>query len=296
MKKIFILLLFFSLLCADDLKNEFKRVYLVTIDNIDEHWTQVYKGANDALVESGKKIVLNWFAPNNKNDLEQLRMLKYTLSNEANVIIISLNSPIFLNKTIEEASKKGVKFIFIDSNADMNASQVIQTDNFAAGKTAAKEMLKALKAKKITSGNVGIINVNPYTQSLSDREKGFREAMQNEGFRVFSTRYSDGELLRAQNESQMLLKLGVVGLFSTNEGVSKGVSAAIKKTKSDVVVIGFDWPNNEEMFEKVGTFSAVIKQNPYKMGYESMNSAIKLLNQEALDYSFIDTGIEVITK
>ena len=296
MKKIFILFFFFSLLCGADVKNELKQVYLITIDDVDEYWVDVYKGANDALSENGKNILLSWIAPNNKNDTEQLELLKTAIASKASAIILSVNDPLFLNETIKEASQKGVKFIFIDSSANLIADQVIQTNNYAAGKAAAKEMLKHLKAKEITNANVGIISVNPYTQSLNEREKGFRDTMKNEDFNVFTTRYSDGKPFRAQKECQMLLKLGAVGVFSTNEGTSKGVSTAIKEAKKSIVAIGFDFPKNLEELIKDDVFSSAIRQNPYQMGYESMKSAIKLLNNEPLNSRFVDTGIDIISK
>ena len=228
--------------------------------------------------------------------MEQLKLLKNAIANKADVIIISASDPKFLNDTIKKASENGIKFIFIDSNANCNAEQIIQTDNYTAGKIAAKEMIKYLKEKSILNGNIGIINVNPYTQSLSDREKGFKEVMEGEDYKIFSTRYSDGEALRAKKECETLLKLGIVGLFSTNEGASKGAGLALKETKDKIVAISFDSPKNLQELIREDIFSATIKQNPYLMGYESMKSAIKLLNNQSLNKRFINTGIEVINR
>jgi ribose transport system substrate-binding protein len=47
---------------------------------------------------------------------------------------------------------------------------------------------------------------------------------------------------------------------------------------------------------KSGALLCIMAQNPYKMGYEGMKSAAKVLAGEKLSPAYVDTGVSVITK
>lgn len=290
MKKLFCLFAFVCLLGA----GQIKRVFLITMDNADEHWQEVYNGANKALEESDERIHFKWLAPDSKSDAQQQTLLQKAVAQKAEVVMISVNSPYFLSETMKDAMKKGVKFIYIDSPGLLEASQTLQTNNELAGKEAANEMLKHLKSRGIRSGNIGIITVNPYTKSLIDREKGFREVFKKEDYKIFSTKYNDGKVKRAKEECLTFLQLGIVGIFSANEGATKGVEEALQENDFDVVAVGFDTPKTQDELEKKKVFSAIIRQNPYQMGYLGMKSAIKLLKGEELPQKLVDTGLEIL--
>ncbi|NBI90970.1 sugar ABC transporter, partial [Lachnospiraceae bacterium] len=74
----------------------------------------------------------------------------------------------------------------------VEAEATFSTDNVAAGTTAGKEMLKALSDAGVTSGDIGIVNVNAATQSTVDREEGFRKAFEGTDFNLLETQYGEG--------------------------------------------------------------------------------------------------------
>ncbi len=65
----------------------------------------------------------------------------------------------------------------MDSPANVDAEATFSTDNKAAGKTAGEEMKKALEAAGVTSGKIGVINVNAATDSCVNREDGFSRSI-----------------------------------------------------------------------------------------------------------------------
>ena len=75
-----------------------------------------------------------------------------------------------------------MKIVYVDSPANVDAEATFSTDNKAAGKTAGEEMLKALEAAGVTSGSIGIVNVNAATDSCVMREEGFRSAFEGKGY------------------------------------------------------------------------------------------------------------------
>jgi len=47
---------------------------------------------------------------------------------------------------------------------------------------------------------------------------------------------------------------------------------------------------------KSGALLCIMAQNPYKMGYEGMKSAAKVLAGEKVSPAYFDTGVSIITK
>ena len=94
---------------------------------------------------------------------------------------------------VKEAEAAGVKIVYVDSPANVPGEATFSTDNTAAGKTAGETMLDALTEKGVTSGKIGIVNVNAATASCVARESGFRSAFEGTGFELLETQYGEGD-------------------------------------------------------------------------------------------------------
>ena len=86
----------------------------------------------------------------------------------------------------------------MDSPANVEAEATFSTDNQAAGKTAGEEMIKALTAAGITSGDIGIVNVNDATDSTVKREAGFRSDFEGTDYNILETQYGEGDAAKSQ--------------------------------------------------------------------------------------------------
>ena len=106
-----------------------------------------------------------------------------------------------------------MKIIYVDSPANVPGEATFSTDNNAAGETAGKEMLKALEAAGVTSGSIGIINVNAATDSCVMREEGFRAAFEGSSFELMETQYGEGDAAKSQSIAENYITQGVVGNF-----------------------------------------------------------------------------------
>ena len=137
--------------------------------------------------------------------------------------------------------KRQVKIVYVDSPANVDAEATFSTDNKAAGKTAGEEMLKALEAAGVTSGSIGIINVNAATDSCVMREEGFRSAFEGKGFTLLETQYGEGDAAKSQSIAENYITQGVAGIFGCNEGSTTGAGNAIKASGKDGIIgVGFD--------------------------------------------------------
>ncbi len=271
------------------------KVYLITMDQMDQHWVNVDKGCRQAVAELGN-IDYKWLAPDVKDDAKQIECINNAVAGGADAILLAANGPVAVQSALEEAQAAGVKIVYVDSPADFPAVQTLATDNKAAGKTAGGEMLKALEAAGIKEGKIGVISVNAATASTVAREEGFREALKGSSFEVLETQYCDGDAAKSKDAAANFITQGCVGLFGANEGSTVGIGNAIKEAGKNVIGVGFDKSDAILNLIKEGYLLCTMAQNPEVMGYEGVKTAAKALNGEETGPEFIDTGVSVITK
>lgn len=271
------------------------KIYLITMDQMDQHWVNVDKGAQKAATELGG-ITYKWLAPDVKDDAKQIESINNAVAAGANAILLAANGPNAVTAALKEAQEAGVTIVYVDSAANFPAVQTLATDNTAAGETAGKELLNALKASGVNSGKIGVISVNSATASTVARETGFRKAFAGTGFTLLETQYCDGDAARSKDMSANFITQGVVGLFGANEGSTVGVGNAIAEAGRAVIGVGFDKSDMILSLIKSGHLLATMAQNPDVMGYEGMKSAYKALKGEKVSPDYYDTGVSVLTK
>ena len=259
------------------------KVYLITIDKMDQHWVSVDKGASDMAKQLG--ITYKWYAPDVKDNAKQIEAVNNAIADGASLIMLAANDPSAISQTVKNAKDKGVKIIYVDSPANEPAVTTLSTDNYNAGMIAGETMLEELKNAGITSGKIGIIGVNTATNSSMNREKGFREAITKDGkFTLLTTEYKDGNFASSQEAATGFItgNSDLVGLYGTNEGSTVGVGNAIKDSGKKIIGIGFDTSNTIESLINDGSLKAVMVQNPYTMGYLGMAQALAALLDDLL--------------
>ena len=270
-------------------------IALITMDSLDQHWVTLNEGAQKAAGELG--VTVKFMAPNTKDDAQQIECVNNAVSAGAKAIIVAANGPDAISSALKEASDEGVKLVYVDSPANVPAEATFSTDNKAAGKTAGEEMKKALEAAGVTSGSIGIINVNAATDSCVAREEGFRSAFDGTDFELLETQYGEGDAAKSQSIAENYITQGVVGIFGCNEGSTTGAGNAIKASgNSSVIGVGFDKSDAIMGLIDDGYLLCTMAQNPDVMGYEGVKAAVAAINGEDLGGAVTDTGVSVLTK
>ena len=158
-------------------------------------------------------------------------------------------------------------------------------------------MKKALEDAGITSGKIGIINVNAATDSCVNREEGFRAAFDGTDFEIMETQYGEGDAAKSQSIAENYITQGVVGIFGCNEGSTTGAGNAIKAAgNADIIGVCFDKSDAILNLIDDGYLLCTMAQNPDVMGSEGVKAAVKAINGEELGGEVTDTGVSVITK
>lgn len=275
-------------------KNKDAKIALITMDSIDQHWVRLNEGAQEEAKELG--VTVTYMAPNTKDDAQQIEQVNNAVSAGNQVIIVAANGPDAITSALKEAVAAGVKVIYVDSAANMDAEATFSTDNKAAGKLAGETMLEELKANGTTSGKIGIISVNAATASTVDRTEGFSSAFEGTDFEILPIQYGEGDAAKSQAIAENYITQGVVGIFGGNEGSTTGAGNAIKAADSKVVVVGFDQSDAIMGLIEDGYILATMAQNPDVMGKEAVKAAVDVLNGKSLDGKVVDTGVTVLKK
>ena len=272
-----------------------EQIALITMDSIDQHWVTLNEGAQKAAAELG--VTVTFMAPNTKDDAQQIEQVNNAVAGGYQAIIVAANGPDAISSALKEAASQGVKIVYVDSPANVEAEATFSTDNKAAGKTAGETMLAKLTEMGVTTGSIGIINVNAATDSCVMREEGFRSAFEGTAFTLLETQYGEGDAAKSQSIAENYITQGVVGIFGCNEGSTTGAGNAIKASgSSEIVGVGFDKSDAILGLIEDGHLLATMAQNPDVMGYEGVKAAVAALNGESLGGAVTDTGVSVLTK
>ena len=270
------------------------KIALITMDSIDLHWVTLHEGAQAEAEKDG--VTLDFMAPDVKDDAKQIECINNAISGGYDAIMVACNSEDAVSGALQEAESNGIKIVYVDSPANVEAEATFSTDNEAAGEEAGAQMLAALADKGVTSGSIGIVNANSTASSVVQREAGFRKALEGSGFDILETQYCDGDAAKAQSIAENYLTQGVVGIFGANEGSSTGAGNAIKANGDDSIIgIGFDKSDTLKGLIKDGYLYCTMAQNPDVMGQMGVQACIRALNGEDLGGAVTDTGVSVLT-
>lgn len=271
------------------------KIALITMDSVDQHWVSLKEGAEEEAKADG--VTVDFMAPDVKDDAKQIECINNAVAGEYDAILVAANSEDAVSGALQEAVDAGIKIVYVDSPANVEAEATFSTDNKAAGKTAGEEMIKALEDKGIKDGSIGIVNINTSTNSTIQREEGFREALEGTDYELLETQYCEGDAAKAQTIAENYITEGVVGIFGANEGAATGTGNAIKASGSDEIVgVGFDKSDTLKGLIEDGYLVCTMAQNPDQMGKLGVQACIKALNGEDLGGEVTDTGVSVLTK
>lgn len=271
------------------------KIALITMDSVDQHWVSLKEGAEEEAKADG--VTVDFMAPDVKDDAKQIECINNAVAGGYDAILVAANSEDAVSGALQEAVDAGIKIVYVDSPANVEAEATFSTDNKVAGKTAGEEMIKALEDKGIKDGSIGIVNINTSTNSTIQREEGFREALEGTDYELLETQYCEGDAAKAQTIAENYITEGVVGIFGANEGAATGTGNAIKASGSDEIVgVGFDKSDTLKGLIEDGYLVCTMAQNPDQMGKLGVQACIKALNGEDLGGEVTDTGVSVLTK
>lgn len=274
-------------------KNARYKVYLITMDQGSNFWQLIDAGCRKAADELGD-VEYKWTAPNNHDAKEQGECINRAVSDGAEAIVISCVSPTEVNPYLEKAKEAGVKIVYVDSAATVEAVATLETNSEKAGNVAGLAMLKELKTRGITEGTIGITAMGK-TENAEARVRGFKRAFEGTHYEMSDVAYLNNDRQNIRNFVKE--HLDYVGFFGSNGQTTFAIGDALRETGARPVFVAFDTADVTLAMLKDKVACATMQQDPERMGYEGVKIAV-----DALDGKFnepgkvIDTGVEIIKR
>ncbi|CAK7258534.1 ABC transporter substrate-binding protein [Shinella yambaruensis] len=274
---------------------------IIVKDTTSFYWQIVLAGARAA----GKDLGVNVpeLGAQSESDINgQISILENAVAGGPAAVVISPTEFKALGKPVDEAAKS-VPIIGIDSGADSKAfTSFLTTDNVQGGRIAADGLAAAIKAATgKEEGEIAIITSLPGVGSLDQRREGFLDQVKTKypGLTVVADKYADGQATTGLNMMTDLITANpnLVGVFASNLIMAQGVGQAIAENKlgDKIKVIGFDSDEKTVGFLKEGVLAGLVVQDPYRMGYDGVKTALAVSKGEKVE-AFVDTGANLVTQ
>jgi ribose transport system substrate-binding protein len=178
----------------------------------------------------------------------------------------------------------------------------LTTNNETGGQVAADGLAAAIKAKTgAIKGDIAIITSLPGVGSLDARDKGFKEQIASKypDLKIIADKVADGQATTGLNIMTDLLTANpnLVGVFADNLIMGEGAGQAIAENKAadKVALVNFDSDDKTLGFLNDGTTAALVVQDPYRMGYDGVKTALAASKGEKVEAN-VDTGANLVTK
>src|SRR6267142_2341814 len=270
-----------------------------------EFWKSVNAGAIKAqreLTSRGTKIELIWKGPLREDDRDQqIQVVENFMARRVSAIVLAPLDYQALVKPVHNAILAKVPVVIMDS--DLKSDEYVSfvaTDNYKGGRLAGDEMGRLLGGK----GNVILLRYAVGSASTEAREAGFLDALKTNypAIKLISSDQHAGATreLGYQASQNLLNRFGhdVNGIFCPCEPPTIAMTKTLRDlglAGGKVKMIGFDAGLQSVQDLKNGDVQALVVQDPMKMGYLGVVTAVKYLRGEKVEKR-IDTGVSLITR
>jgi len=239
--------------------------------------TGAEQACKDLAIKYGIEIQCKWLTPVDEDAAKQAQNLEQLVSQGADGISISCTNADTLTSAIDDAVSKGVTVVTFDSDAPKSKRMAYYGINdVECGKAVMRELAKAMGDK---GGTVAILSGNQTAPNLNARIQGVKEelkSLESKGFKLKDTYYTKetpgdaaGLVQQVQGANPDIAGWAMVGgwpLFTQN---------ALDNVNAKVVSV--DTLREELDYVKAGKVQALIGQDCYGWGYESVRMIVEKL-------------------
>ena len=262
-------------------------ISMIGKDSASSFWKRVRAGAeqavtdlNEALGYTGNaKVKVTYDAPAKESVSEQIDIIDQMLDKNPDALIVGYIDVNSGKTQLELAEANGVPVFAVDSSIDneLIVSET-KTDNYKAAAEAAAKLCEAIG----DSGEVALLVHSSETETGIEREKGFREEIEQNhpDVQIIDTTYVNEDERSAEEivAAVMAEHPDLKAYFGTNDNVTRVLATVVSKFAPEgktVVAAGFDASSKLVDAVKDGSLTGVMAQDAFGMGYASMVSALR---------------------
>ena len=262
-----------------------------------EFWKSIHAGAVKASRELDVDII--WKGPTKEDDRDsQIQIVEDFISAGVSAMVLAPLDNRALIRPVKEAKERGIPTVIIDSAIEEDFHEsFVSTDNYRGGVIGAEHMGALMQGK----GKLILVRVNEGYASTTKREAGFLDTIKSKfpDIEILSDNQYGGittETSYRTCENLLNRFSNVDAIFTPNESTTFGCLRALQDrgTAKDVIFVGFD--SSVKLIEAMenGELNGLVVQNPFNMGYASVNIAVACVRGEPFEKR-IDTGAKIAT-
>ncbi|MBP7175064.1 MAG: substrate-binding domain-containing protein [Thermoclostridium sp.] len=297
-KRIYIVLLILSILtsftsCAAGKKNY--EVDLIVKSTSSEFWESVFDGAKAA--GSKYNIDLRFLGPTVEKDYShQVSIIEQSILHKVDAIILAAGDYQMMAEPVSEAVDAGIPVILVDSGVNSELwTTFVATDNQEAGRVLAQEIDKRVGG----TAEIGVISFVKNSSPSLERIAGFNDyIIEKTKMKIVKTLYCDSSIDKAKQLTEELLTNhpGIRVIAGLNAQSATGAARALEQLgRSDIFLAGIDCTVEQADYMEQEILDVAILQNPYLMGYFSVEATFQVLKGERVEKN-ICTAVYVVDK
>lgn len=257
-----------------------KTLAVIPKADADLFFLTVHAGAEEAA--HNLNVAIDWNGPDQETDYSrQIQIVDVMIARHVDGLAISATDDRALIAPLERATAAGIPIVIFDSAVNIqNYVSMVATDNYAAGRTAAR-LLAGLLPK---GGKIGMVMQKPGGTSTELRERGFEDTVAREfpHLAVVAQQFGMGDRARSMAVAENILTAhpDLAGIFASSEASSIGSIRAIqaRKLAGKLKLVTFDVSEIHMDALRDGTSNVMLVQDAFRIGYEAVKSLADRLN------------------
>lgn len=238
-------------------------------------YTSVQCGAQDAAKQYN--IDLKWTGSTAWDISKEMPFINAAMELKPKAIIFSPTDSTALVPIAQQMTKQGIFPITVDAPLAKPVDVAnFQSNHFQGGVAAAKTMLQLTGGK----GTYLDVDMTPGLPDIGARTRGFVTTMKAHGAKVLPVIYPGTDSSKSAEMVAAVIRAhpDLTGVYVTHSAAAQGASAALKQANKQgkIKLIAFDADPQQIVDLKRGVYDALIVQEPYQMGFQSVKLASEL--------------------
>lgn len=260
-----------------------------------EYWGYVKAGCDAAAADLGIKVTV--VGPGAESDIEgQVAMIEQQIGAGCDAIVCAPNDAGAAAGALQAALDAGIPVLSVDTNVGIEGqTSFVGTSNVDAAYEGAKWAIE-----QVGSDAKAVIIYGQEGDNTSNmRREGYEKACTEAGVEVLSALSGQNTTDGATKTMEDLLNAypdQIKMVFCHNDDTAIGAMNACKNAGvTDMTIVGFDGNASAVDLILAGEMvKATVAQQPYAMGYQVVEAAVKAINDETVE-EVINAPVEVVT-
>ncbi|GAA4711900.1 substrate-binding domain-containing protein [Phytohabitans rumicis] len=263
-----------------------------------DFWRQVRLGAECA-ASKHEQVTVRWDGVTAETDVVgQVNLLQRFIGQDVDGIVYAATDAAALAPITDQALANRKVVVNIDSGTYPQPSGVplFATDNVAAATRAADLLAQALGPGE---KKIAFFLYEPGSATNDQRAQGFKAGLaRHPRIRIVAEQSTQSDFTTAVSVTERILATtpDLDGIFAANEPTALGAAEAVQKSgkAGRVTLVGWDAAPQGVKLMQDGVITSLVAQNPFRMGYDGVNAAVKMI-REGGTVSSADTGVSYLS-